>query len=116
MTDTRYRLPNEVATQLQISPSTLRRWSNEFSEYLTDQAGRPQGEDALQLQRLDEAAALRRRVGEALEGRVHLPQEAAQALEEGLEWTRRRGPHIEIALCHSLRGADQASERGGDPS
>jgi DNA-binding transcriptional MerR regulator len=45
MTDTRYRLPNEVATQLQISPSTLRRWSNEFSEYLTDQAGRPQGED-----------------------------------------------------------------------
>lgn len=45
MTDTRYRLPNEVASQLQISPSTLRRWSNEFSDYLTDQAGRPQGED-----------------------------------------------------------------------
>lgn len=45
MTDTRYRLPNEVATQLQISPSTLRRWSNEFSDYLADQAGRPQGED-----------------------------------------------------------------------
>jgi DNA-binding transcriptional MerR regulator len=45
MTDTRYRLPNEVATQLQISPSTLRRWSNEFSDYLADQAGRPQGDD-----------------------------------------------------------------------
>jgi len=45
MTDTRYRLPNEVATQLQISPSTLRRWSNEFSDYLADQAGRLQGED-----------------------------------------------------------------------
>jgi DNA-binding transcriptional MerR regulator len=44
MTDTRYRLPNEVATQLQISPSTLRRWSNEFSDYLTVQAGRPQEE------------------------------------------------------------------------
>ena len=44
MTDTGYRLPNEVATQLQISPSTLRRWSNEFSDYLDDQAGRPQGE------------------------------------------------------------------------
>ncbi len=44
MTDTRYRLPNEVGTQLQISPSTLRRWSNEFSDYLDDQAGRPQGD------------------------------------------------------------------------
>ena len=42
MTDIRYRLPNEVATQLQISPSTLRRWSNEFSEFLTDAAGRPE--------------------------------------------------------------------------
>jgi DNA-binding transcriptional MerR regulator len=42
MTDTRYRLPSEVAKQLQLSPSTLRRWSNEFSDYLTDAAGRPQ--------------------------------------------------------------------------
>jgi DNA-binding transcriptional MerR regulator len=44
MTEPRYRLPNEVATQLQISPSTLRRWSNEFADYLSDAAGRP-GED-----------------------------------------------------------------------
>lgn len=44
MTDPRHRLPSEVATQLDISPSTLRRWSNEFSEYLSDAAGRP-GED-----------------------------------------------------------------------
>jgi len=42
MADTRYRLPNEVATQLQISPSTLRRWSNEFADFLSDTAGRPQ--------------------------------------------------------------------------
>jgi len=42
MTDTRYRLPSEVANQLQISPSTLRRWSNEFAEYLSDAAGRPE--------------------------------------------------------------------------
>ena len=45
MTDTHFRLPNEVATQLQISPSTLRRWSNEFSDYLSDTAGRSQEED-----------------------------------------------------------------------
>jgi DNA-binding transcriptional MerR regulator len=42
MADTRYRLPNEVATQLQISPSTLRRWSNEFAESLSDTAGHPE--------------------------------------------------------------------------
>jgi DNA-binding transcriptional MerR regulator len=44
MTDTHYRLPNEVANQLQISPSTLRRWSNEFADYLSETAGRPQPE------------------------------------------------------------------------
>ncbi len=42
MSEIRYRLPNEVANQLQISPSTLRRWSNEFSDYLSEAAGRAQ--------------------------------------------------------------------------
>jgi DNA-binding transcriptional MerR regulator len=41
MTETRYRLPSEVANQLQVSPSTLRRWSSEFADYLSDAAGRP---------------------------------------------------------------------------
>jgi DNA-binding transcriptional MerR regulator len=45
MTDARYRLPHEVATQLQISPSTLRRWSKEFSPFLSDAAGRPHDEE-----------------------------------------------------------------------
>jgi DNA-binding transcriptional MerR regulator len=45
MTEPRYRLPNEVATKLQISPSTLRRWSNEFADFLSDTGGRPQGDD-----------------------------------------------------------------------
>ena len=45
MTKARYRLPNEVATQLQISPSTLRRWSKEFGPFLSDAAGRPHDED-----------------------------------------------------------------------
>ena len=42
MTDSRYRLPSEIANQLQVSPSTLRRWSNEFVDYLSDAAGRPE--------------------------------------------------------------------------
>jgi DNA-binding transcriptional MerR regulator len=60
MSDTRYRLPNEVANQLQVSPSTLRRWSNEFADYLSDLAGRPQAEDGVQ-------ATHRRYVDEDLE-------------------------------------------------
>jgi DNA-binding transcriptional MerR regulator len=44
MTDIRYRLPNEVSTQLQISPSTLRRWSKEFSSFLSEAAGKPHDE------------------------------------------------------------------------
>jgi DNA-binding transcriptional MerR regulator len=42
MTEPRYRLPSEVANQLDVSPSTLRRWSNEFSDFFSDAAGRPQ--------------------------------------------------------------------------
>ena len=45
MTDVRHRLPNEVATQLQVSPSTLRRWSKEFAPFLSDTAGRPHDEE-----------------------------------------------------------------------
>ena len=41
MTESHYRLPNEMAAQLQVSPSTLRRWSNEFSDYLSGTAGQP---------------------------------------------------------------------------
>jgi DNA-binding transcriptional MerR regulator len=44
MTEMRYRLPSEVANQLQVSPSTLRRWSNEFADFLSDMAGRPSSE------------------------------------------------------------------------
>lgn len=44
MADDAYRLPNEVATDLDLSPSTLRRWSNEFADFLSDPAGRPEPE------------------------------------------------------------------------
>ena len=60
MTDAHYRLPNEVASQLEVSPSTLRRWSSEFSDYMSDSAGRPQSEAGSQ-------AAHRRYTDEDLE-------------------------------------------------
>ena len=44
MTDTRYHLPSEVIIQLQISPSILRRWSNEFADFLSDSVGQSQGD------------------------------------------------------------------------
>jgi DNA-binding transcriptional MerR regulator len=49
MADTRYRLPNEVASQLNVSPSTLRRWSNEFADSLSDAAGRPESSSGSQM-------------------------------------------------------------------
>jgi DNA-binding transcriptional MerR regulator len=50
MAETELLPPNDVARTLSISPSTLRRWSAEFSDLLSDAAGRPepspQGEPA----------------------------------------------------------------------
>ena len=38
-----YRLPQEVASRLEVSASTLRRWSDEFSEFLSPEAGSSEG-------------------------------------------------------------------------
>ncbi len=44
MSDTsRYRQPQEVASRLEVSPSTLRRWSDEFSEFLSPEASSSEG-------------------------------------------------------------------------
>ena len=40
---THYRLPQEVAARLEVSPSTLRRWSDEFSEFLSPEADSSEG-------------------------------------------------------------------------
>lgn len=39
--DTRLRLPSQVAARLDISGSTLRRWSKEFAPFLSQTAGYP---------------------------------------------------------------------------
>jgi len=36
--DNHYKTPQDVASQLDVSPSTLRRWSDEFMEFLSDGA------------------------------------------------------------------------------
>jgi DNA-binding transcriptional MerR regulator len=44
MSDTsRYRQPQEVAARLEVSPSTLRRWSDEFTEFLSPDAHSAEG-------------------------------------------------------------------------
>ncbi|GAB4533614.1 MAG: hypothetical protein Kow0063_15800 [Anaerolineae bacterium] len=40
---TRYRQPQEVASRLEVSPSTLRRWSEEFSDFLSPEADSSEG-------------------------------------------------------------------------
>ena len=42
MTKSDLQSPSEVAIELNISPSTLRRWSTEFGDFLSDSAGRPE--------------------------------------------------------------------------
>jgi DNA-binding transcriptional MerR regulator len=39
----RYRQPQEVAARLEVSPSTLRRWSEEFAEFLSPGADSSEG-------------------------------------------------------------------------
>jgi DNA-binding transcriptional MerR regulator len=39
----RYRQPQEVASRLEVSPSTLRRWSEEFSDFLSPEADSSEG-------------------------------------------------------------------------
>ena len=38
MMDSHYRKPSEVSRRLDVSPSTLRRWSAQFAEFLSEQA------------------------------------------------------------------------------
>jgi DNA-binding transcriptional MerR regulator len=40
---TRYRQPQEVAGRLEVSHSTLRRWSEEFAEFLSPEANSAEG-------------------------------------------------------------------------
>ena len=42
MDESSLRLPNDVAHELNISPSTLRRWSTEFADFLSKSGGRPE--------------------------------------------------------------------------
>jgi DNA-binding transcriptional MerR regulator len=41
MANTRYYLPKDIGNELHVSPSTLRRWSDEFADFLSELAGRP---------------------------------------------------------------------------
>jgi DNA-binding transcriptional MerR regulator len=100
MTDAHYRLPNEVATQLQLSPSTLRRWSNEFADFLSDAAGRPQSEASTQ-------AAHRRYTDEDLETLMTIKG----LLAEGLTYIQV-GKRLEaLRLRQTVSGVETEGDR-----
>ena len=102
MTDTQFRLPNEVATQLQISPSTLRRWSNEFSDFLSNSAGRTLEED-------EDKASHRRYTDKDLETLANIKGLLAEGLTyiqvgKRLQALRMRGLSNEVvAEAHSSK-------------
>jgi DNA-binding transcriptional MerR regulator len=102
MTEPRYRLPNEVATQLQISPSTLRRWSNEFADYLSDPAGRPEPEEGGQ-------AAHRRYTDEDLETLMTVKG----LLAEGLTYIQV-GKRLEALRLRQAAGEVVTDENGSE--
>jgi DNA-binding transcriptional MerR regulator len=98
MTDIRYRLPNEVAAQLQLSPSTLRRWSNEFSDFLSDSAGRPQSASGGQ-------TAHRRYTDEDLETLLNIKG----LLDEGLTYIQV-GKRLEALRLRKTMGSGQSQD------
>jgi DNA-binding transcriptional MerR regulator len=102
MSDAHFRLPNEVANQLQVSPSTLRRWSNEFADYLSDIAGRPQSESGGQ-------AAHRRYTDEDLETLMTIKG----LLAEGLTYIQV-GRRLEALRLRQGTG-DEVPEEDGSP-
>ncbi len=52
------KMPREIAARLEISPSTLRRWSEEFAEFLSEQASSSQGKSHRRYTEEDEATLL----------------------------------------------------------
>lgn len=95
MSEPHYRLPNQVASQLEISPSTLRRWSNEFADALSDAAGRPEPAPGSQV-------AHRRYTDEDLETLLTIKG----LLDEGLTYVQVSKRLDVLRLRESMAGAE----------
>jgi DNA-binding transcriptional MerR regulator len=117
MTEPRYRLPSEVAKHLQISPSTLRRWSNEFSEFLSDAAGKPHpaegGQTAHRRYTDQDVESLLTIKGLLEEGLTYIQAgrrlEALQLRQQADDWSDDAQSSEVRALGPSLRDASSAA-------
>lgn len=105
MADDAYRLPNQVATELDLSPSTLRRWSNEFSDFLSRPAGRPDPEPGSRMAHRryteQDLEVLRTVKNLMADGMTYLQVarrlEARQAQQEGGDQAAGRAPGTALA-------------------
>ncbi len=102
MSEPHYRLPNQVASQLEISPSTLRRWSNEFADALSDAAGRPEPAPGSQV-------AHRRYTDEDLETLLTIKG----LLDEGLTYVQVSKRLDVLRLRESMADAEPGDEEPG---
>lgn len=95
MTDAELRQPGEVAQELKISTSTLRRWAKEFHPYLSKRAGRPAITSA-------GAASHRRYTQED----VQFLTRVKALLDQGLTYDQ---------VIHRLKGEHRPAEGGEEP-
>src|SRR4030042_5507038 len=95
MSDAELRQPGDVARELDISTSTLRRWAKEFHPYLSKTAAKPDATDA-------GVSAHRRYTEED----VHLLTRVKTLLDRGLTYDQ---------VVRQLRGSTGATSEGSRP-
>jgi DNA-binding transcriptional MerR regulator len=97
MTDAELRQPGDVARELDISTSTLRRWAKEFHSYLSRMAGRPDSAGAVGTHRryTDEDVELLRRAKGLLDQGLTYDQVIRRLRREGLQPSEESGPREE---------------------
>lgn len=97
------RSPSDVARQLNISYSTLRRWSTEFADFLSEWAGRPElserGEP-VHRRYTDSDVAILRSIGELLRRGLTYREVGGQLnrLRQGLGQTVEAEPGNELTI------------------
>ena len=110
MSDSDLRFPSDVAQELKISPSTLRRWSTEFADHLSDSAGSPElspGGEPVHRRYADEDVKTLSSISELLSRGLTYREIAAQ-LERVRQGLNQEGRGNELAVTPTMAEASSA--------